>query len=75
MNWMHTRANQGHVRQASVDSGLELRGHQNAAAPVEIMTTVIAVAAAIDGMADCAAAGTPLSSHAPFGAPLRGCGA
>jgi hypothetical protein len=31
--------------------------------------------AAIDGMADCAAAAAPLSSPAPDGAPLRGCGA
>jgi hypothetical protein len=32
---------------------------------VEIMSAVIAAAAAIDGMTDCAAAGTPLSSPAP----------
>ena len=31
--------------------------------------------AAIDGMADCAASAVPLSSPAPDGAPLRGCGA
>jgi hypothetical protein len=32
---------------------------------VEIMSAVMAAAAAIDGMADCAAARTPLSSPAP----------
>ena len=32
---------------------------------MEIMSAVIAGAAAIDGMADCAAASTPLSSPAP----------
>ena len=30
---------------------------------------------AIDGKPDCAASGVPLSSRAPNGAPLRGCGA
>jgi hypothetical protein len=41
---------------------------------VEIMSAVIAAAAAIDGMADCAGQNAPIKPCA-FGAPLRGCGA
>ena len=55
----------GHVRQASVDSGLWLRGHQTAAAPVEVVSAVVRRRAAIDGVADCAAATALLSSPAP----------
>jgi hypothetical protein len=46
-----------------------------AVAPVEGCLQSVRLRAAIDGMADCAAAAVPLSSPAPDGAPLRGCGA
>jgi hypothetical protein len=47
----------------------------DAVAPVEGCLQSVRLRAAIDGMADCAAAAAPLSSPAPDGAPLRGCGA
>jgi len=43
--------------------------------PVETGFALVRLRAAIDGMADCAAAAAPLSSPAPEGAPLRGVGA
>ena len=47
----------------------------DAVAPVEGCLQSVRLRAAIDGMADCAAGAAPLSSPAPDGAPLRGCGA
>ena len=47
----------------------------DAVAPVEGCLQSVRLRAAIDGMADCAAGAVPLSSPAPDGAPLRGCGA
>src|SRR2546421_9929422 len=47
----------------------------DAVAPVEGCLPSVRLRAAIDGMADCAAGAVPLSSPAPDGAPLRGCGA
>ena len=47
----------------------------DAVAPVEGCLPSVRLRAAIDGMADCAAGAAPLSSPAPDGAPLRGCGA
>src|SRR5436190_18354343 len=47
----------------------------DAVAPVAGCLQSVRLRAAIDGMADCAAGAVPLSSPAPDGAPLRGCGA
>src|SRR5438045_1649117 len=47
----------------------------DAVAPVEGCLQSVRLRAAIDGTADCAAGAVPLSSPAPDGAPLRGCGA
>src|SRR5205814_8371985 len=66
---------QGHVRQAGGDSGLWGARRPDAVAPVEGCLQSVRLRAAIDGMADCAAAAVRLSSPAPDGAPLRGCGA
>ncbi len=65
----------GHVRQAGGDSRLKMRRHGSAILVESRLRSVHRGGIAIDGMADCAATGGPLSSPAPFGAPLRGCGA
>ena len=71
-----TSIKSGHVRQASLDWGLYLAGPSKRRQRWwEIMSPVIAAGAAIDGVADCAAARTPLSKPCACDASLRGCGA
>ena len=65
----------GHVRQAGGDSRLKLRRHECSGRGGKWSAVGAVARSAIDGMADCAAAGAPLSSPAPEGTPLRGCGA
>ena len=55
----------GHVRQAGGDSRLKMRRHGSASLVESGLRSVPRRGSAIDGMADCAATGVPLSSPAP----------
>ena len=76
--YLHAYASVAEAKVTSVNL-VEIRDcgsrRPDAVAPVEGYLQSVRLRAAIDGMADCAAGAAPLSSPAPDGAPLRGCGA